>query len=97
LRILGHHAQRPKLVIGFAAETQNLIENASAKLQRKGADMIVANDVSTSTGIGGAQGVMGGTRNRVRLVSHNGVEDWPEMDKDEVAAKLAALIAERLI
>jgi phosphopantothenoylcysteine decarboxylase / phosphopantothenate---cysteine ligase len=96
LATIGHHASRPKLVIGFAAETQNLIDNAQGKLARKGADMIVANDVSISTGIGGAQGVMGGNRNRVRLVTASGVEDWPEMNKDEVAVKLAALVAERL-
>ncbi len=62
LKTVGHHAQRPKLVIGFAAETNDLIANASAKLNRKGADFIVANDVSAETGIGGAQGVMGGDR-----------------------------------
>ena len=96
LRTVGHHEKRPKLVVGFAAETSDLIANATAKLSRKGADMIVANDVSTATGIGGAQGVMGGDRNRVRIVSRSGVEDWPEMGKDEVAAKLADLIAARL-
>jgi phosphopantothenoylcysteine decarboxylase / phosphopantothenate---cysteine ligase len=96
LATIGHHAMRPKLVIGFAAETQNLIDNATSKLARKGADMIVANDVSTSTGIGGAQGVMGGDRNRVRIVSHSGVEEWPEMNKDEVAHRLADIVAERL-
>jgi phosphopantothenoylcysteine decarboxylase / phosphopantothenate---cysteine ligase len=96
LRTVGHHKNRPKLVIGFAAETQNLNENAKAKLARKGADMIVANDVSTETGIGGKQGVMGGNRNRVRIVSHNGIEDWPEMSKDEVAARLAQLVAQKL-
>ncbi len=96
LRTVGHHEKRPKLVIGFAAETNDLIANATAKLNRKGADMIVANDVSTATGIGGAQGVMGGDRNRVRIVSQSGIEDWPEMGKDEVAAKLAELIAARL-
>jgi phosphopantothenoylcysteine decarboxylase / phosphopantothenate---cysteine ligase len=90
LKTVGHHAQRPKLVIGFAAETQNLIENAKAKLARKGADMIVANDVSAESG------VMGGARNRVRLVSALGVEDWPEMGKDEVAARLAELVAAKL-
>ncbi len=96
LSAVGHHAQRPKLVIGFAAETQNLTANAMSKLSRKGADIIVANDVSTGTGIGGAQGVMGGDRNRVRLVTPSGIEDWPEMNKDEVATRLAALVAERL-
>ena len=95
LKTIGHHAQRPKLVIGFAAETQNLIDNAKAKLARKGADMIVANDVSAETGIG-EKGVMGGDRNRVRIVSAAGVEDWPEMGKDEVAARLAELVAAKL-
>jgi phosphopantothenoylcysteine decarboxylase / phosphopantothenate---cysteine ligase len=95
LKTVGHHAQRPKLVIGFAAETQNLIDNAKAKLARKGADMIVANDVSTETGIGD-KGVMGGDLNRVRVVSAAGVEDWPEMSKDKVAARLAQLVAEKL-
>jgi len=86
---VGHHTQRPKLVIGFAAETQDVESNAKAKLERKGADIIVANDVSPSTGI------MGGTRNRVKIVRHDGVEQWPDLDKDEVAARLAALIAEQ--
>ena len=90
LKTVGHHAQRPKLVIGFAAETQNLIENAKAKLARKGADIIVANDVSAESG------VMGGDRNRVRIVSAAGVEDWPEMGKDEVASALAELVAAKL-
>jgi phosphopantothenoylcysteine decarboxylase / phosphopantothenate---cysteine ligase len=90
LKRVGHHASRPKLVIGFAAETQNLIANAKAKLARKGADMIVANDVSAESGI------MGGDRNRVRIVSPTGVEEWPEMGKDEVAARLADLITARL-
>ena len=87
---IGHHAQRPYLVVGFAAETQNLLENAAAKLKKKGADFIVANDVSAETG------VMGGDRNRVSIVSKAGVDEWPELGKDEVATRLAALIAERL-
>ncbi len=87
---IGHHRQRPYLVVGFAAETQNLLANAQAKLARKGADFIVANDVSPEGG------VMGGDRNRVRIVSKAGVEEWPEMSKDAVAAKLADLVAERL-
>ncbi|TGQ03297.1 phosphopantothenoylcysteine decarboxylase, partial [Mesorhizobium sp. M00.F.Ca.ET.217.01.1.1] len=82
-------------VVGFAAETQDLLRNAEAKLRKKGADLIVANDVSQASGIG-PSGVMGGDRNRVRIVSKAGVEEWPEMTKDEVAARLAALIAERL-
>jgi phosphopantothenoylcysteine decarboxylase/phosphopantothenate--cysteine ligase len=92
---IGHSRQRPYLVVGFAAETQKLVENASAKLKKKGADFIVANDVSQGSGIGGS-GVMGGERNRVRVVSKAGVEEWPEMSKDEVAARLASLIAEKL-
>ena len=90
LKTIGHHAQRPKLVVGFAAETQNLIDNATAKLKRKGADMIVANDVSPETS------VMGGDRNRVRIVSHDGVDEWPDMSKTDVAQRLANLIAETL-
>jgi phosphopantothenoylcysteine decarboxylase/phosphopantothenate--cysteine ligase len=87
---VGHSDNRPTLVVGFAAETQNLLENAAAKLKRKGADIIVANDVSAGSG------VMGGDRNRVRIVSAAGVEEWPELSKVEVAEKLAGLIAERL-
>lgn len=89
LRTVGHHEKRPKLVIGFAAETSDIEANARAKLDRKGADMIVANDVSPETGI------MGGKRNTVALVSRDGVERWPDMSKAEVAEKLVALIAGR--
>lgn len=87
---IGHHANRPYLVVGFAAETQNVVANAQAKLKRKGADFIVANDVSHEGG------VMGGDRNRVRIVSAGGVEEWPEMSKEDVASRLAKLIADRL-
>jgi phosphopantothenoylcysteine decarboxylase / phosphopantothenate---cysteine ligase len=89
LRTIGHHTMRPTLVIGFAAETQNIETNARAKLDRKGADLIVANDVSASTGI------MGGLRNSVRLIRRDGVEQWPDLAKEDVAKRLAALIAER--
>jgi phosphopantothenoylcysteine decarboxylase/phosphopantothenate--cysteine ligase len=92
---VGHHKKRPALVVGFAAETRNLVENAEAKLKKKGADFIVANDVSHDSGIGKG-GVMGGDRNRVRIVSRSGVEEWPEMSKEEVAERLAGLIAEKL-
>ncbi len=92
---VGHHRKRPRLVVGFAAETRDLLKNARAKLEKKGADLIVANDVSHDSGVGAA-GVMGGDRNRVRIVSRSGVEEWPEATKDEVAERLAALIAERL-
>ncbi|MEL6437057.1 MAG: bifunctional phosphopantothenoylcysteine decarboxylase/phosphopantothenate--cysteine ligase CoaBC, partial [Pseudomonadota bacterium] len=87
---------RPRLVIGFAAETQNLADNASAKLKRKGADFIVANDVSPDSGIGGEGGVMGGDRNRVSLVSATGIEKWPEMSKPDVARRIADLVVARL-
>ena len=90
LKTVGHHTMRPKLVIGFAAETQDVESNARAKLDRKGADIIVANDVSPATGI------MGGLRNRVKIVARSGIEQWPDLAKDEVATRLAALIAERL-
>ena len=95
LATIGHHAERPKLVIGFAAETEKLLDHAAAKLDRKGADFIVANDVS-ATGATSAGGIMGGANNRVTIVSRAGNEAWPEMTKDEVAAKLANLVAERL-
>jgi phosphopantothenoylcysteine decarboxylase/phosphopantothenate--cysteine ligase len=90
LKTVGHHGSRPKLVVGFAAETQDVEQNGLVKLARKGADLIVANDVSPGTGI------MGGNRNRVKIISAGGVQDWPDLSKDEVAARLAALIAEKL-
>lgn len=90
LKTVGHHEKRPKLVVGFAAETQDVEKNGRAKLERKGADYIVANDVSTETGI------MGGDRNSVKIISNEGIEAWPDMDKAEVAKRLAALIAEKL-
>lgn len=92
---VGQGGQRPYLVVGFAAETRDLLANAQAKLKKKGADIIVANDVSQGSGVGD-KGVMGGARNRVSIVSRDGIEQWPELDKDEVAARLAALIAEKL-
>ena len=95
LATVGRHKKRPGLVIGFAAETENLEKNASAKLKKKGADIIVANDVSHNSGVG-AKGVMGGDRNRVRIVSGSGIDAWPEMTKTEVAERLAALVAQKL-
>ncbi|WP_159587010.1 bifunctional phosphopantothenoylcysteine decarboxylase/phosphopantothenate--cysteine ligase CoaBC [Chelativorans xinjiangense] len=92
LAAVGHHEKRPRLVVGFAAETENVVENARAKLAKKGADIIVANDVSHDSGIG-SSGVMGGERNRVHLVSGEDVEEWPEMTKEDVAERLAVLIA----
>ena len=74
--------RRPPLVVGFAAETEKVIEHARQKLARKGCDLIVANDVAPATG------VMGGTRNTVHLVTRDDVETWPTLDKDEVARRL---------
>ncbi len=91
---VGHHEKRPALVIGFAAETQDLFKNARAKLNKKGADIIVANDVSHDSGVGPG-GVMGGDRNSVVIVSQDGHDEWPEMGKDDVAERLAQLIADR--
>ena len=79
---------RPRLVVGFAAETDAVVENALAKRTAKGADWIVANDVSGE--------VMGGDRNRVHLVTAQGIEDWPEAGKDEVARRLVERIAEEI-
>jgi phosphopantothenoylcysteine decarboxylase/phosphopantothenate--cysteine ligase len=79
--------KRPPLVVGFAAETENVIPNAKAKLERKGCDWIVANDVSPETGI------MGGETNSVHLVTTDVVETWPSQSKDEVARALVARIA----
>lgn len=85
-------AGRPPLVIGFAAETEAVIDNARAKLARKGCDLIVANDVSLS-GSGIAGGVMGGDANAVHLVSAAGVTSWPILSKDEVARRLVLHMA----
>ena len=81
---------RPDLVVGFAAETDDVVANATAKRKRKGCDWIVANDVSAGTGI------MGGSENDITLISADGAEDWPRMAKDQVAAKLAERIAKAL-
>lgn len=83
-------AGRPKLVIGFAAETDNVLAHATAKRARKGCDWMVANDVSPATGI------MGGTENAVTLISDVGIEVWPRMAKTSVAKQLAQKIAEAL-
>jgi phosphopantothenoylcysteine decarboxylase/phosphopantothenate--cysteine ligase len=73
---------RPALVIGFAAETDNVIAYAAKKLETKGCDWIVANDVSPEGG------VFGGNRNTVHLITRSGVQSWPEMPKEEVAGRL---------
>jgi phosphopantothenoylcysteine decarboxylase/phosphopantothenate--cysteine ligase len=85
---LGSSEQRPRLLVGFAAETDRVIDQAVAKRQAKRADWIVGNDVSGD--------VMGGDRNRVHLVTADGVEDWPEGSKEEVARRLIARIGETL-
>ena len=85
---LGASDRRPRLLVGFAAETERVFEQAIAKRQAKRADWVVANDVSGD--------VMGGHRNRVHLVTANGVEDWPEAAKDEIARRLIARVAEQL-
>ncbi len=81
---------RPGLVVGFAAETDDVVENATAKRARKGCDWIVANDVSPATGI------MGGAENAITLIDETGAEAWPRLSKAEVATRLAARIAEAL-
>ena len=90
LAALGHGAARPRLLVGFAAETTNVDAHARAKLDRKGADWIVANDVSHE------HGVMGGNANTVRLVTREGIEAWPTLSKTEVAERLVARIADAL-
>lgn len=91
LATLGRHPQkRPRLVVGFAAETNDVEQNGAAKLARKGADFIVANDVRPETGI------MGGEANAVLIIAADGIDRWPMMGKDEVARRLVALIATRL-
>ena len=88
LATLGHSPRRPRLLVGFAAETHDVIDHAAGKRARKGADWIVANDVSGD--------VMGGTANAIHLVTENGVESWERMDKDLVAERLAERIAHAL-
>jgi phosphopantothenoylcysteine decarboxylase/phosphopantothenate--cysteine ligase len=91
LATVAHKAgDRPRLVIGFAAETERIIENAKAKLARKGCDWILANDVSASSG------VMGGDCNTISLVTAQGVESWPPQSKEAVARALIARIADAL-
>ena len=85
---------RPGLVVGFAAETEKVIEYATAKRARKGCDIIIANDVSDASGVVG--GVMGGTDNQVHIITDGGADSWPTMSKQDVAAKLAQTIADAL-
>ena len=83
-------SKRPGLVVGFAAETDDLLANATAKRARKGCDWIVANDVSPETGI------MGGSKNAVTFITSDGSESWPRMDKSQVAGELATRMAQYL-
>jgi phosphopantothenoylcysteine decarboxylase/phosphopantothenate--cysteine ligase len=89
-RIAARGNDRPSLVVGFAAETENVVANARDKRARKGCDWILANDVSPATG------VFGGDRNTIHLVDGDTVEDWPVMTKEAVAGRLAGRIADRL-
>ena len=82
---LGRSTLRPKLLVGFSAETHDVVANSQDKRRSKGCDWIIANDVSGE--------VMGGTHNQVHLVTQSGVEDWPEMTKEAVAANLIDRIA----
>jgi phosphopantothenoylcysteine decarboxylase/phosphopantothenate--cysteine ligase len=88
--VAARKSKRPKLVVGFAAETDNVVAYAKDKRARKGSDWILANDVSAETGI------MGGDHNKVHLVTAAGVESWPDQSKDEVARALVARIAATL-
>ena len=91
LLTISQHSLRPKLVVGFAAETENLVINAKEKRLRKGCDWIVANDVTRATGI------MGGTNNTVTVIDEHGAEAWADMPKTDVARRLAQRIAGALI
>lgn len=91
LATLGHHKKRPRLVIGFAAETEDVLAHALAKRTRKGADWIVANDVSAKEN---GESVMGGDRNQVHLITAAAQESWPQMAKAEVARRLVQHITQ---
>jgi phosphopantothenoylcysteine decarboxylase/phosphopantothenate--cysteine ligase len=90
LATIAGHSLRPRIVVGFAAETERVTEHASDKLRKKGCDLIIANDVSEGSE------VFGGDRNAVHLVSASGIESWPEMSKDKVAQKLMERLAQML-
>lgn len=91
LKGVGHHVDRPELLIGFAAETEKVVQHAEAKLKRKNTDWIVANDVSPETG------VMGGDENTIKLISDQGVEAWPKLSKQQVAERLVEKIAKHFL
>ena len=88
--ISAENQNRPELVVGFAAETENVIENATNKRAAKGCDWIIANDVSNGTK------VFGGTDNKVHLIDHSGAEEWPQISKIAVADRLAKKIVSQL-
>ena len=90
LATISRHKLRPRIVVGFAAETARVTEHAAQKLAKKGCDLIIANDVSAGSG------VFGGDRNTVHLVTASGVESWPEMSKDEVARRLMERLVQML-
>lgn len=90
LATIARHENRPRIVVGFAAETEKVAEHAAQKLKKKACDLIVANDVSRDSG------VFGGDRNTVHLVSPSSVESWPEMSKAEVASRLMDRLAQML-
>lgn len=91
LSTLGHHPRRPRLMVGFAAETENLLANAQQKLKVKGCDLIIANHV------GAGSAVFGGDENHVWLVDSFGATEWPALSKTEVADRLAVTLMERLL
>jgi phosphopantothenoylcysteine decarboxylase/phosphopantothenate--cysteine ligase len=90
LASVGKHRSRPKLVVGFAAETENVVLNAKEKIKKKGCDIIIANDVSVTSG------VMGGDENAVHVVGKTAVDSWPKIPKDLVAERLIKLFAKML-
>jgi len=90
LATIARHTERPRIVVGFAAETEKVTEHAAQKLKKKACDLIVTNDVSRESG------VFGGDRNKVHLVSASGIESWPEMNKTEVAGRLMERLAQML-
>jgi phosphopantothenoylcysteine decarboxylase/phosphopantothenate--cysteine ligase len=90
LATIARGTPRPRIVVGFAAETERVTEHAAQKLRKKGCDLIVANDVSRESG------VFGGDRNTIHLVSESGIETWPEMSKDEIGERLMERLAQML-
>ena len=91
LATISRSPKRPRIVVGFAAETEHIVEHGAQKLKKKGCDLIIANDVSKDSG------VFGGDRNKVHVISASSVEDWPQMSKDEVARKLMDYLARMLV